>query len=131
MECALSRRCPPPAPPSVASKTSPADDVVMSSAAGSGLALSPSPDDAALEASLAALAAAGTDHADLAMVFVTADSDPRAHELLHAIRRVTGARSVIGCSGVGVLTEQREVEGQNAVAVLVVKDDRLRATPFL
>ncbi len=103
----------------------------MSIGAGSGLAVAPSPDDAALEASLAALASAGTDHADLALVFVTADSDPRAHELLHAVRRVTGARAVIGCSGVGVLTEQREVEGQSAVAVLAVRDDRLRATPFL
>jgi len=53
------------------------------------------------------------------------------HQALHAVRRVTGARAVLGCSGAGVLTERREVEGEPAVAVLAVRCERLVATPFL
>jgi small ligand-binding sensory domain FIST len=101
------------------------------SAAGAGLGLGAAPAEAALDAALAAMARAGTDHADLALVFTTSEAYPAAHEVLHAVRRVTGARIVVGCSGAGVLTERREVEDEPAVAVLVVRDERLVATPFL
>jgi len=100
-------------------------------AAGSGLALAASPPDAAIEASLAALAAAGRDHVDLAIVFASADTAPAAHAMLHAVRRVTGARVVVGASGAGVLTERREVQSGTAVAVLAVHDARLIASPAL
>ena len=100
-------------------------------AAGSGLAVGADPAAAALDAALEAMAASGSDRADLALVFVTAETYPAAHEMLHAIRRVTGARVVLGASGTGVLCERREVEGETAVAVLAVRDDRLVATPFL
>jgi len=100
-------------------------------AAGSGLAVGGAPDDAALDASLDALAASGVERADVALVFVSSDCGPRAHELLHAVRRTTGAPVVLGCSGAGVLTERREVERGPAVAVLVVTDERLVVTPFL
>jgi len=99
-------------------------------AAGSGLAVGAAA-DAALEASLEAMTSSGADHADLALVFVTGDAYPAAHEMLHAVRRVTGARVVVGASGAGVLCERREIEGETAVAVLAVRDDRLVATPFL
>ena len=64
-------------------------------AAGTGLATGSTADDAALEASLAALERSGTDRADLAVVFATGDAYPRAHELLHSVRRVTGAPLVV------------------------------------
>src|SRR6266540_299356 len=83
-------------------------------AAGSGLASGGTADDNALEASLEALGRSGTDRADLALVFVAADTYPRAHELLHAVRRVTGARAVLGCSGSGILTDRREVEEERS-----------------
>ena len=100
-------------------------------AAGTGLAVASAADNAALEASIEAVEHSGVDAADLALVFVTGDAHDRAHDILHAVRRVTGARAVVGCSGTGVLTEFREVEGQTAVAVLAVRSDRLLATPFL
>jgi small ligand-binding sensory domain FIST len=100
-------------------------------AAGSGLTVGKAAEGAALEASLEALERSGADHADLALVFVTGDAHPRAHELLHAVRRVTGARAVLGCSGAGILTDSREVEDESAVAVLVVRCARLVVTPFL
>jgi small ligand-binding sensory domain FIST len=99
-------------------------------AAGSGLATG-APVDAALEAALTALGQAGADHADVALVFTSGARLADAHALLHAVRRVTGARAVVGASGAGVLTETREVEGEAAVAVLVVRDARLLATSFL
>ena len=101
-------------------------------AAGTGLSTGSTADDAALEASLAALERSGTDRADLAVVFATGDAYPRAHELLHSVRRVTGAPLVLGCSGGGILTDRREVEDEpTAVAVLAVRCERLVATPFL
>jgi len=105
---------------------------MSSISAGTGLATGSALDNAALEASLQAIERSGTDHADLAIVFVTGDDAlSRTHQALHAVRRVTGARAVVGCSGAGVLTDHREVEGEGAVAVLVVRSERLVATPFL
>jgi len=102
-------------------------------AAGTGLAVAGEADnavaEATLEASLAAIERSGTDHADLALVF-TNDAYADAPDALHAIRRVTGARVVIGCSGTGILTERREVEDAAAIAVLVVRSESLVATPF-
>ncbi len=100
-------------------------------AAGSGLAVGKSPDDGAVEASVQALSRSGTAHADLAVVFATPDAFPRAHQLLHAVRRVTGARVVVGCGGAGVLTDRHEVEDPPAVAVLVVSGESLALAPFL
>jgi small ligand-binding sensory domain FIST len=99
-------------------------------AAGTGLAVGGAADNAALEASLEAIERSGADRADLALVFVTGDAHTRAHEALHAVRRVTGAPVVLGCSGTGILTERREVEGEMAVAVLAVRCERLVTTPF-
>src|SRR5256885_5671680 len=99
-------------------------------AAGTGLAAGGTIDDAALEASLQALERSGTDRAGLALVFGTGDAHTRAHEALRAVRRVTGARVVLGCSGTGILTERREVEDDLAVAVLAVRCGRLVAAPF-
>ena len=98
--------------------------------AGSGLGFGVAADNAALEASLEAMTRSGTDAADLAFVFASGDVHPRAHQVLHTVRRVTGARAVLGCSGTGVLTERREAEGESAVAVLAVRCDRLVTTPF-
>ena len=90
-------------------------------AAGTGLAIGGTVDNAALDAALEAVERSQTDRADLAFVFVTGDAYSRAHEALHAVRRVTGARIVLGCSGSGILTERREVEAGLAVAVLTVR----------
>jgi small ligand-binding sensory domain FIST len=104
---------------------------VVTARAGSGLAVSPDLEDAALDAALGALSSGGLDRADLAFVFVSGDASDRAPQVLHAVRRVSGAPAVIGCSGTGVLTERGEVEGRAAVAVLAVRSERLIATPVL
>ena len=109
--------------------------------AGSGLAVGRDPVEATLEACLAAMERSGAERADLAVVFTTARATAAAHEMLHAVRRVTGAPAVVGASGVGVLTVGAEVESVEAadapgpqdaaVAVLVVRSAALRFGPFL
>ena len=109
--------------------------------AGSGLSVSGDPVEAALEASLTAMERLGADRADLAVVFGSPSAFPAGHELLHAVRRVTGAPAVVGASGVGVLTDRMEVESveapgaaelrQATVAVLAVRSDEHRFVPFL
>jgi len=109
--------------------------------AGSGLSVGRDPVEATLEAALAAMERLGAARADLAVVFTTPPAFSSAHEMLHAVRRVTGAPAVVGASGVGILTERREVESvetagaprphEAAVAVLAVRSDTLRVAPFL
>jgi small ligand-binding sensory domain FIST len=109
--------------------------------AGSGLSVGRDPVEATLEAALAAMERLGAARADLAVVFTTPPAFAAAHEMLHAVRRVTGAPAVVGASGVGILTERREVESveaagaprphEAAVAVLAVRSDALRVAPFL
>ena len=106
--------------------------------AGSGLSVGGDPVEVALEAAIAAQDASGADGADLALVFLTPGAHDAAHEALAAIRRVTRARVVLGCSGVGVLTERMEFEAHAAAAeatvaaaVLVVASDAIRVSPFL
>jgi hypothetical protein len=64
-------------------------------AAGLGLAASPSPEGATLDACLEALGQSGSDHADLALVFTTGEALDRAHELLHVVR----TRGLFGVPG--------------------------------
>jgi small ligand-binding sensory domain FIST len=105
--------------------------------AGSGFGRDRDPVEAALEAALMAQEGVGLDHADACVVFATSDVYPAAHGVLHAVRRATGARAVVGCSGAGVLTERGEHEGtgapedEAAVAVLALASDEVRVTPFL
>jgi small ligand-binding sensory domain FIST len=110
-------------------------------AAGSGLSVSRDPVEATLEACLTAMDRSGADRADLAVVFTTSPAFGAVHEMLHAVRRVTGAPAVVGASGVGVLSDRMEVESVEAggapgphdaaVAVLAVRSDALRFGPFL
>jgi small ligand-binding sensory domain FIST len=105
--------------------------------AGSGFGRHRDPVEAALEAALMAQARVGQDRADACLVFATPGAYAAAHGMLHAVRRATGARAVVGCSGTGVLTERGEHEDAEpgaetaAVAVLAVASDEVRVTPFL
>jgi len=89
-------------------------------AAGSGLISGKRPDEAARDAARVAMETSGAARAELALVFTTADAYRQGAELLRAVRAVTGATSIVGCSGAGVLNECGEAEGVAAVAVLVV-----------
>jgi small ligand-binding sensory domain FIST len=100
--------------------------------AGTGLVTGKRADEAATEAARTSIARSGLAGADLALVFVTADTYPHVGEVLERVRRVTGARHVLGCSGAGVLTESGEAEAGPAVAVMVLGgQDRRELTPFV
>lgn len=100
-------------------------------AAGSGLVTGKRADEAAREAARAAMERSGVGQADVTLVFATADAYHEAPALLEVVRRVTGAESIVGCSGAGVLTENGEVEGGPAVAVLALQTDGALLSPFL
>ncbi len=101
-------------------------------AAGSGLVTGTRADEAAIAASRAAMAASGIEGAEIAIVFASADAYRHGRELLDGVRRVTGAASIVGCSGAGVLTERGEAENGPAVAVLVVRaSDELSLGTFV
>jgi small ligand-binding sensory domain FIST len=101
-------------------------------AAGTGLVTGKRADEAALAAARAAMAASGAAEADLALVFATGEAYPHGHALLRAVKRVTGARLVLGASGTGVISERGEVEAVPAVSVLAVRlGGALLAHPLL
>ena len=62
----------------------------------------------------------GGETADVCVVFAAAMASEGAHGVLHAVRRATGARGVVGCSGAGVLTEQGEWEETELKAVRLI-----------
>lgn len=51
--------------------------------------------------------------------------------MLGTVRATSGARSPVGCIGMGVLTSDGEFKGHPGVTVLVVTSDAVRARPFL
>lgn len=99
--------------------------------AGAGKSNEPSTQAAVEAATRQALAQAGVGRADMALVFFTADHAARQQELVAALNRTAQTESIVGCSAVGVLTDQGEIEGHRGVAVLVVASDQLMARPFV
>jgi small ligand-binding sensory domain FIST len=58
------------------------------------------------------------DRVDLALVFATSHYAEEAHALLERVRDALSPRVLVGCSGEGVIGPEREVEGEQAVAVV-------------
>lgn len=95
--------------------------------AGTGLSLLRDGRKAAAEAAERALVAAGIDRAALAFVFATTDHAAHYGEVLSIVGQVTRAPTISGCSGAGVLTQDREIERGPAVAILVVGGEGVEA----
>jgi small ligand-binding sensory domain FIST len=51
--------------------------------------------------------------------------------MLAAVRRITGCRNLVGCSGAGVLATEGEIEDEEGVAVLALAGDHTTVAPFL
>jgi len=77
------------------------------------------------------MAQAGINQADLAFLFFTVDCLADYQGLISTVRRVTCADQIVGCSGVGVLTGEGEIERSSGLAVLVFRSDRIMSYPFL
>ena len=87
--------------------------------------------DALEDAATIAMGNAQLAKADLAVVFATVDYQADYGQLFRTIHEVSGCDHLVGCSGMSVLTSAGEIEGEPAVAVLVLRSDDVSAMPFL
>ena len=87
--------------------------------------------DALEDAATIAMGNAQLAKADLAVVFATVDYQADYGQLFRTIHEVSGCDHLVGCSGMSVLTSAGEIEGEPAVAVLVLRSDDVSAIPFL
>ncbi len=89
-------------------------------------------DDAATAASSAASSAMQrlAKPADLAMVFISTPHVQEAASVNKVVREATGARCLLGVSGVGVLAGDREFDDGPGVAVLVASMPGVELEPF-
>ncbi len=77
------------------------------------------------------MAGAGIKQADLALAFFTANHIDQGKELTSGLSRMAQTDRTVGCSSVGILTIEGEVEKGSGLAVMVLSSDSLKATPFL
>ncbi len=83
------------------------------------------------EAAVNAMASLPDDGADLAMLYATVDHAGGLEQELTALQRITGTRHVVGCSGLGILTDSGEIEGESGVAVMALASDTVQSRPFI
>ena len=69
--------------------------------------------------------------ADLVVIYATVDHVGALEEELAALHGITGTRNTVGCSGLGILTDGGETEGESGVAVMALASDAVRARPFI
>jgi len=86
---------------------------------------------AAATAARRAMDRAGLAQADFALVFATIPHSSLYGRMLERIAEITRTRHLVGCSAMGIVTSDGEVEDEPAVAVLALASDTLTATPFL
>lgn len=68
--------------------------------------------------------------ADLALIFATVDHAGGLENELAALHEITGTRNNVGCSGLGILTDAGEIEGEAGVAVMALSSESVRAHLF-
>lgn len=86
---------------------------------------------AAVAAARQAMDRAGILQADFVLVFATIPHAALYSRMLERIAETTRTRHVVGCSAMGIVTSEGEVEDEPAIAVLVVASDTVIITPFL
>ena len=98
--------------------------------AGAGFSTAANPRNAAAEATAAALAQAGLRAATGALCFATPAYGGAYPMILRTVASEANAREVVGCSGMGVIAGEKEIESGKALAVLVFGGEELHATRF-
>ena len=98
-------------------------------AVGSGM----SRDSDAVVAGREAVAAAveGLDEVSLVFLFASGAHAAQADRFLEGICELAGTDAVVGCSGMGVLNEDGEVEHKDAVVALAISGDAIEPVPFV
>lgn len=99
--------------------------------AGTGFSKNRNAEKAAEIASHAAIQKSGASRADTAVFFASSFYKKHYETIAQKIKAVTGAKTVVGASSHGVLTEEQEVERHPAVAVMTIASDEISATSFL
>ena len=97
---------------------------------GVGHSQSLSTTEAAERATLMAMGNAGIAKADLAFVFATINYQTEYEALYRAVQSNSNCDELIGCSGMSVLTSAGEFEEEPALAVMVIRSERLSAVSF-
>jgi small ligand-binding sensory domain FIST len=97
--------------------------------AGCGISLHRDGETAAREAAAVALARAGVERAEAALLFATPHYGDDPTPLLRAAVHCLGTEAVVGASANGVLADGRVVEGEPGLAVLALTG--VEAHPFL
>ncbi|MBM3946953.1 MAG: hypothetical protein FJ315_06090 [SAR202 cluster bacterium] len=98
---------------------------------GVGYSIVPEAEAAGYAAVRMALDAAGLSQAEHLFLFATTHYGSAWPALLATAQQTAGARSLVGCSGMGVLTSAGEIEGGPAVAVMALDSDSVRVVPYL
>ncbi len=87
--------------------------------------------EAAREAGSLAVSSAGIIRSDFALVFATPHHSGHFDDIIREVKTVTGASRIAGCSGIGVLTHQEEIEIGPGIAVMAVHSDMISGYTFL
>ena len=100
--------------------------------AGVGYSTARNPRSAAAEATAAALAQAGISRATGALCFATPAYGAAYPMILRTVASEAHTREVAGCSSMGVIAGETEIESGHALAVLVFggNEDEIHATRF-
>jgi small ligand-binding sensory domain FIST len=98
--------------------------------AGVGYSTALNPRIAAAEATAAALAQAGIARATGALCFATSAYGAAYPMIVRAVAAEAGTRELAGCSSVGVIAGETEIETGQALAVMVFGGDELKTTRF-
>ncbi len=98
--------------------------------AGAGFSTAPNPRSAAAEATAAALAQAGLSRANGALCFATPAYGAAYPMILRTVASQAHTREVAGCSSMGVIAGETEIESGNALAVMVFGGEEIHATRF-
>ncbi len=100
--------------------------------AGVGYSTARNPRSAAAEATAAALAQAGISRATGALCFATPAYGAAYPMILRTVASEAHTREVAGCSSMGVIAGETEIESGHALAVLVFggDEDEIKATRF-
>lgn len=98
--------------------------------AGVGYSTALNPRIAAAEATAAALSQAGISRATGALCFATSAYGAAYQMIVRAVASEAGTRELAGCSSVGVIAGETEIETGQALAVMVFGGDELNVTRF-
>jgi len=98
---------------------------------GIGLSTRSDTAQAATEAATRAVEQSGAGRSELTLLFATPNHASRYEEMVRLVLDLTRARSLVGCSGLGVLTTLGEIEAASGVAVMTLSGEGLSAVPFL